>query len=63
MKKNLLLSILFIYSGVNFSQTFIESNQMKDEKNYLLFNHNPLSSESINQIIPFSTLTYETIEI
>jgi len=52
MKKNLLLSILFIYSGVNFSQTFIESNQMKDEKNYLLFNHNPLSSESINQIIP-----------
>ena len=52
MKKYLLLIILLVFSVVNFSQTFLNSDQDKDGKNYLLFNHQPISTRSINQIFP-----------
>ena len=52
MKKFLLLSILLLFSVANFSQTFLNIDRDKDGKNYLLFNHQPISTRSINQIFP-----------
>ena len=52
MKKLYFLSILLIFSAVNFSQSFINSNHQEDGINYLLFNHQPRFIESVNQITP-----------
>jgi Secretion system C-terminal sorting domain/FG-GAP-like repeat len=52
MKKYILLIILLVFSVVNFSQTFLNTNQDEDGNNYLLFNHQPFSTRSTNQIIP-----------
>jgi hypothetical protein len=52
MKKYLLPGILLVFSVVNFSQTFLNSDKDKDGKNYLLFDHQPFSKGSINQITP-----------
>jgi len=50
MKTIYLLSILFIYSAVSFSQNFINSSRDEDGRNYLLFNYQPLLTRSANQI-------------
>lgn len=52
MKKYYLLSILLVFSVVNFSQTFLNSDQDEDGRKHLLFNHQPFSTRSINQITP-----------
>ena len=52
MKKLLILIILLVFSVVNFSQTFLNITEDKDEMNYLLFNYQDISTKSINQIIP-----------
>ena len=52
MKKIYLLSILFVFSAVSFSQTFLNSNRDKDGRNYFSFNYQPLLTRSVNQITP-----------
>ena len=52
MKKYCLLSFLFVFSVVNFSQTFLNSDQDEEGRKYLLFNNRPFSTKSMNQITP-----------
>ncbi len=53
MKKILLAIIfLFILSTINFSQTYLSSDENLDGSNYLFFNQIPTLTKHINQIIP-----------
>lgn len=52
MKMFYLLISLFIFSNLSFSQTFLNSSREDDEKDYFLFNKQPLLTKSVNQITP-----------
>ncbi len=52
MKKFYLIIFLFMFTAVSFSQTFLSADKENGGENYLLFNQQPSSAASINQLVP-----------